>query len=86
MESVSIKFQHRVQEFPARGAPEKTSCREQEGVEAGWLLLSYSSHNPKGQEIMLYWCSGESNDKRVHVLMRTCVLISSGIVFCWIQE
>lgn len=88
VESASIKFQHLVQEFPARGAPEKTSCREQEGVEGGWLLLSYSSHNPKGQEILLHCnhCSGESNDKCVFVLMCTCVLISSGIVFCWIQE
>lgn len=88
VESAWIKFQHRVQEFPAQGAPEKTSCQEQEGVEGGWLLLSYNSHNPEGQEMMLSCkhCSGESNDKCVCVLMCTCVLISSGIVFCWIQE
>lgn len=66
MESASIKFQHRVPEFPAGGAHQQTSCREQEGVEGSWLLLlSCSSHNPEGQRMMLHCnrCSGEPNDK-----------------------
>lgn len=54
MESASIKFQRRVQQFPARGSPEKMSCLEQEEEEGGRLLqLSYSCHNPKRQKCKL---------------------------------
>lgn len=71
VESASIKSQHRAQEVPAQGAPEKTSCREQKGVEDGRLRLSYSCHNPEGRDMMLYPTlgSGESNDKYVCVLV-----------------
>lgn len=51
VESASVRFPHRVQERPAREAPEKTGCREQKGVEGGGLLRACSSRNPKGQEM-----------------------------------
>lgn len=77
MESASIKFQRRVQRFPARGSPEKMSYLEQEEEEGGRLLqLSYSCHSPKRQKIKLIipnQCSREANDKCVRMCHRAPV-------------
>lgn len=65
LESASIKFQRRVL---LGGSPEKTSCREQEGAEGGWLLqLSYSCHNPERQEIDYIKTSAQVRTINVYV-------------------